>query len=74
MKQVFDLDELAEAWMAPIVRRGDVGIFSGGFLNPRTLANLDSLGKGPGKIVIGGRVCYSTKDLVAWMKQRQNTH
>ncbi len=67
MTKTFDLYELAEAWNAPIVARSKVGEFSGGVLNPRTLANMDSLGKGPGKIVVRGKVCYATRELVAWM-------
>jgi hypothetical protein len=68
--QSFDFNELAEAWGAPIVARTDVGKFSGGLLHPRTLANLDSLGKGPGKIKVGGRVCYETSKLTQWMMNR----
>ena len=67
----FSLDTLAENWPSPIVARSEVGTFSGHVLHPRTLANLDSLGLGPGKIMIGNRACYSTRKLVAWMKQRQ---
>lgn len=67
----FDLNALVEAWPSPIVSRSEVGKFSGGVLNPRTMANLDSLGKGPGKIMIGNRVCYSTHALVVWMTKRQ---
>lgn len=67
----FDFNELAEAWGAPIVARTDVAKFSGGLLHPRTMANLDSLHKGPGKIMIGGRACYVTKTLVEWMKNRR---
>lgn len=70
--QEFDLNALVEAWPSPIVSRSELGKFSGGVLNPRTLANLDSLGKGPGKIMIGNRICYSTQALVDWMKKRQN--
>lgn len=67
----FDLDELATAWGAPIVARTEVARFSGGLLNPRTMANLDSLGKGPGKVVYGGKAAYPTMRLIAWMKERR---
>ena len=67
----FNLDTLADSWPSPIVARSEVGTFSGGLLHPRTLANLDSLHEGPGKIMIGNRACYSTQKLVAWMKRRQ---
>ena len=68
MAQTFDLYELAESWGAPIVARSDVGKFSGGVLNPRTMANLDCLGKGPGKIAVRGKICYATRELVDWMR------
>ncbi len=67
----FNLDALAEAWPSPIISRSEVSTFSGGLLNPRTLANLNALGQGPAKIIVGKRVCYSTKELVTWMKSRQ---
>jgi hypothetical protein len=68
----FNLDTLADNWPSPIVARSEIKNFSGGLLHPRTLANLDSLNKGPGKILIGNRACYSTRQLVAWMKERQH--
>lgn len=62
-------DELAAAWSAPVVARREVGRFSGGVLNPRTLANLDSLGVGPPRLKLGEKmVAYPTKELVAWMR------
>ena len=68
----FNLYALAEAWPSPIVSRSEVRIFSGGLLNPRTMANLDSLGRGAGKIKIGRRVCYCKYALVDWLEQRLN--
>lgn len=65
-------DELAAAWPAPIVARREVGKFSGGVLNPRTMANLDCLGLGvPGKFQCGPRqVAYPVGELVDWMRER----
>lgn len=61
--------ELADAWKAPIVSRGEVGLFSGGLLNARTLANHDSLGTGPkGRLRIGRKVAYPVAELIAWMR------
>ena len=68
--QDFDLDALVDNWPSPIVARSEIKNFSGGLLHPRTMANLDSLGKGPGKILVGNRACYSTVKLVQWMKSR----
>lgn len=68
-KDIFE--QLVDSWPAPIVARREVSRFSGGVLNPRTLANLDSLGEGPPKIKIGEKmVAYPTKSLVAWMRDR----
>ena len=69
-EQHFNLDSLVNSWPSPIVARSQVGVFSGGLLHPRTMANLDSLGKGPGKMLVGNRACYSTLKLVEWMKSR----
>jgi hypothetical protein len=63
-------DELVEKWGCPIVARSEVGRFSGGLLNPRTMANRDVHGQVPGKIIIGNRVVYNTKMLAAWMRER----
>ena len=68
----FDFNELAIAWGSPIVARTEIEKFSGGLLKPRTMANLDSLKKGPGKIMVGGKTCYVTKSLVAWLETRRH--
>lgn len=62
--------KLIESWSSPIVSRTQVGTFSGGLLNPRTLANLDALGVGPGKITIGRRVAYDRDALARWIESR----
>jgi hypothetical protein len=68
----FNFDILADNWTSGIVARSEVGRFSGGLLHPRTMANLDSLGTGAGKIMVGNRACYSTRKLISWMKARQH--
>ena len=66
-----EFSELARKWPAPIVARSEVGRFSGGLLNPRTLANHDSAGTGPvGKISMGRKIAYTVDSLVEWMAQR----
>lgn len=63
--------ELEKNWGCPFVLRNLVGKFSGGLLHPRTLANLDSLGRGPaGKINVGNRVAYPTTELIKWLEAR----
>ncbi len=61
---------LAQKWPSAIVARSEVGKFSGGLLNPRTLANYDSAGIGPRRVKFGKKVAYFAEDLVAWMEGR----
>ena len=69
MKDIYE--QLADSWPAPIVARREVARFSGGVLNPRSMANLDYLGEGPPRLKLGEKmVAYPTKELVAWMRGR----
>ena len=62
---------LAENWPSAFVAREKVSEFSGGVLHPRTLANLDSLGKGPkGRVRIGRKVAYPVENLIKWLEAR----
>lgn len=64
-------DKLEQNWGCPVVARSQIARFSGGLLTPKTLANLDSLGKGPeGRLVVGRRVGYDVHTLVEWMRER----
>jgi hypothetical protein len=38
-------------------------------LNPKTLANLASLGRGPCYFLVGRRVFYRYEDLVSWLSR-----
>lgn len=66
-----DLSFLAEHWESGLVARKDVGKFSGGALNPRTMANMDSRGEGPkGAFRLGRKVVYRVEELIRWMEKR----
>ena len=67
-----DFSELADAWPSPIVAREKVGPFSGGLLNPRTMANIDSLGGGPKMVRLGRKRGYWVDSLIEWMNSRMN--
>ena len=70
----FDLNLLADNWLAPVVARTekDLRDFAGGGLPSKgTMANLDSLGEGPLRFRIGKKVVYPVDTLIEWMKQRQ---
>lgn len=62
--------KLIDSWPSPIVARSQVGVFSGGLLHPRTMANLDAQHQGPGKITIGRHVAYDRDALAAWLQSR----
>lgn len=63
-------EKLAMSWGSPMVARSEVARMTGGVLHPRTMANLDAKGEGPGKYIIGGRVFYEVDQLVKWMEGR----
>ena len=68
---VIDLSAYAENWKAAFVERQHVKEFSGGLLDPRTMANLDSAGTGPtGRIKIGRKVIYPVQDLITWLEEK----
>jgi len=69
MKDIYE--QMAERWPSAVVARKEIGKFSGGLLNPRTMANLDSMGSGPPRVKWGSqRVFYPVLGLVAWLRDR----
>jgi len=69
MKQSINLDNL-RANLPPIISRDHVSELLGGVISSKTLANLDSEGKGPKRMRIGRKVAYLTEDLLEWMAAR----
>jgi hypothetical protein len=68
MTQTELIKSLADKWQAPIVVRHEVGKFSGGLLNPRTMANRDSAGTGvAGRFKIGKKTVYPVDSLVQFL-------
>ena len=62
-------ESLKEQWKKPYVSRQEVKAFSSGMVHPRTLANLDSLGRGPkGAFKLHGKVFYPVDDMIRWME------
>ena len=62
---------LKDSWPSAFVARGKVEEFSGGILNPRSMANADCAGIGPkDKIKIGRKIAYSVEALIAYMESR----
>lgn len=66
----FSFLDLKNKWPSMIVARSQVEKFSGGLLNPRTMANLDSVGEGPPRGKCGRKVFYPVDTLITWLEER----
>lgn len=56
--------------LPPIISRDHVSEILGGVISAKTLANLDSEGKGPKRIRVGRKVIYLTDDFLKWLENR----
>lgn len=66
-----DLSYLAEKWPSSVVARTVINQFTGGAIEPRYMANLDSEGKGPeGSFRIKRKVVYPVSSLIKWLEER----
>jgi len=63
------LGDLAEK-LPVIISRDHVEELLGGVISSKSLANLDSLGKGPKRMRIGRKVAYRTEHLLDWLESR----
>jgi len=70
LEQIFQA--MVDKWPSAVVSRGEVINFSGGLLDGRRLANLDSQGLGPEvRVRISGRkIGYPVGVLAGWMQSR----
>jgi hypothetical protein len=69
-KTTINFSDLKKKWPSSLVARELTGEFSGGTLNPKTMANFDSLGQGPPRFRIGRKVVYPVDGLISWMEGR----
>jgi hypothetical protein len=59
--------------LPPFIARKDVSKLLGGTISPKTLANADSLGKGPEvRTSCGKTVVYETESLLKWMNSKRS--
>ena len=66
-----ELEKQWGEWPSPVVARSEVERFTGGLICRRTMANLDSEGKGPSeKVNLGRSVGYSKQSLISWLGKR----
>lgn len=69
----FDFDQLLKKWPSPIVARNKLSDFSGGVLNPKTVAILDSSGRGiPGRFRCGRFIVYPAQNVVKFLRDRSS--
>ena len=70
-KFTISFSTMAERWPSPFVARHEVRRFTGGIVNPKYLANLDSKGQGPaGRFRVGRKVAYPVESFVSWLEAR----
>lgn len=69
-----DFAKMREKWPSPVIARTEVSRFTGGLVNPRTLANHDSLGTGPkGRFKFGRKTAYPIEAFLQWLEERSTT-
>jgi hypothetical protein len=65
------LQEAVDRWPSTVIAREQTGTFTGGLVNPRTVANHDSLGIGPKEpIAIGRRRGYTVVSFAEYIAAR----
>ena len=63
--------QMADSWTAAVVARTEIRAFTGGAINEKYLANLDSDGLGPkSRLKLGRKVIYAKAELIEWLKSR----
>lgn len=68
--QQIDPTELERRWGSPLVSRDQQTLdrATGGLINAKTLANLDSKGMGPrGRLRMGRKVAYPSHEFFVWL-------
>lgn len=57
--------------LPPVFTRQTASLAIGGLISPKTLSNLDALGKGPSiKVRLGTKVGYERESFILWLKNR----
>ncbi len=71
MDKIFE--EMVERWPSAIVARTEISAFTGGLMNEKYQANLDSQGDGPeGSFRNGRKVVYPVIPYVQWLARRSS--
>lgn len=62
---------MADRWPSAWVSRTEVARFTGGIINEKYQANLDSQGRGPeGRVRIGRKIAYPVNNYIRWLESR----
>ena len=69
MEKKLNFENLRKS-LPPIISRDHVEKYLGGVISSKTLANLDSEGKGPKRMRVGRKIAYFTEDLLEWLSLR----
>ena len=69
-KDIFQ--EMVDRWPSAVVARTEMERFTGGLMSSKYIANLDSQGAGPARVVCGRKVGYPVRELVQWLRERSN--
>ena len=65
-----DFIDCLRSELPPLFTRKYICERLGGYLTPGTLANLDSIGQGPGGVRAGKTVLYEKEAFLQWLEQR----
>ena len=63
-------DRMAINWPSEFIARTKIEEFTGGMITGKTVANYESRGEGPPKILIGRKAGYPKRLFVEWLKGR----
>ncbi|MGA2466421.1 MAG: hypothetical protein ABSH06_18985 [Thermodesulfobacteriota bacterium] len=67
----FNFKSFKERWASPIVAREEIRNFTGGAINEKYMANLDSQKQGPDeRFHMGRKVVYPVDSLIRWLEKR----
>ena len=65
------IKDIFKDWKSPCMTRDQLYKVTGGLIHPKTIRNLDSLGKGiDGKFFIGRKVAYPTEEVIKYLEKR----
>ena len=71
MERKNTFQSLADKWPSSMVARTEIRNFTGGIINEKYIANLDSQGKGPkGRVRVGRKVAYPIESVIEFLESR----